>query len=65
MRSVRVETKQLGAMMILSTLLLTQAVRAAAPTEAVRVAEIMLLYQRDNGGWPKNYDEDQVLTEAT
>jgi len=50
-------------MMILVTLALSQAVGAAAPTEAVRLAEIMLLHQRDNGGWPKNYDEDQTPTE--
>jgi len=51
-------------MMILSTLLLIQTVRAAVPSEAVRRAEVMLLYQRDNGGWPKNYDEDQALTDS-
>jgi PelA/Pel-15E family pectate lyase len=29
--------------------------------DAIRVAETMLLYQRDCGGWPKNYDTDAVL----
>lgn len=43
-------------------LTLVQGVRAASP-EAIRKAETMLLYQRENGGWPKNYDEDQDLTE--
>ena len=27
-------------------------------------AENILLYQRDNGGWPKNYDQDHKLTGA-
>ena len=30
----------------------------------LRIAENVLLYQRDTGGWPKNYDRDQELTEA-
>lgn len=50
--------------MIISMLTLPLGVRAAPPTKAVKVAETMLLYQRDNGGWPKNYDEDQALTDA-
>jgi len=49
--------------MVLTTLLLSPAAHAAVSSEAVRVAEIMLLYQRSNGGWPKNYDEDQILTD--
>jgi len=31
--------------------------------EAVRIAETVLLTQRDNGGWPKNYDRARVLSE--
>ena len=27
-------------------------------------AENILLHQRDNGGWPKNYDRNRELTEA-
>jgi len=34
-----------------------------AGAEAVRVAENMLLYQRDSGGWPKGKDMQRVLTE--
>ena len=30
--------------------------------EALRIAETVLLYQRDNGGWPKNYDRARELT---
>lgn len=30
--------------------------------EAVRVADNLLLYQRDTGGWPKNIDMARVLT---
>jgi PelA/Pel-15E family pectate lyase len=32
-------------------------------TEAVRIADNLLLYQRDNGGWEKNVDMARVLTE--
>jgi PelA/Pel-15E family pectate lyase len=32
--------------------------------EARRIAETVLLYQRDNGGWPKNYDRARGLSEA-
>jgi PelA/Pel-15E family pectate lyase len=35
-----------------------------ASDEAVRVADNVLLYQRDTGGWPKNIDMAMVLTEA-
>ena len=31
--------------------------------ESIRIAENILLYQRHNGGWPKNYDEARRLTE--
>jgi PelA/Pel-15E family pectate lyase len=63
-RSVRTVTRKLEATMIISMLTLSLGVRAAPPTEAVRVAEIVLLYQRDNGGWPKNYDKGHALTDA-
>nr|MBD3622676.1 pectate lyase [Sunxiuqinia sp.] len=32
-------------------------------TEITRIADNMLLYQRSNGGWPKNYDMRAILTE--
>src|SRR3989442_10306478 len=32
-------------------------------TEAVRIADNVLLYQRDWGGWPKNIDMASALTE--
>ena len=32
--------------------------------EALRIAETVLLYQRDKGGWPKNYDRARRLSEA-
>ena len=62
-QSVRCDTRQLAARMVLTTLLLSPVAHAAASSEAVRVAEIMLLYQRSNGGWPKNYDKDHALTD--
>ncbi|MCX6333342.1 MAG: pectate lyase [Bacteroidia bacterium] len=31
-------------------------------TEIIRIADNILLYQRDNGGWPKNYDMQAILT---
>ncbi len=31
-------------------------------TEITEIADNMLLYQRDNGGWPKNYDMQAILT---
>ena len=30
--------------------------------EALRIAETVLLYQRDNGGWPKSYDRARNLS---
>ena len=30
--------------------------------EITNIADNMLIYQRDNGGWPKNYDMQAVLT---
>jgi PelA/Pel-15E family pectate lyase len=31
-------------------------------TEITMIADNMLLYQRNNGGWPKNYDMQAILT---
>ena len=31
-------------------------------TEITKIADNILLYQRNNGGWPKNYDMQAVLT---
>jgi PelA/Pel-15E family pectate lyase len=33
-------------------------------SEAVRIADNVLLYQHQSGGWPKNIDMSQVLSEA-
>ena len=33
-------------------------------SEAIRIADNVLLYQHDTGGWPKNLDMAQVLTAA-
>lgn len=32
------------------------------PTEIVNIADNMLLFQKNNGGWPKNYDFFAILT---
>ncbi|MFA9389781.1 MAG: pectate lyase [Prolixibacteraceae bacterium] len=32
--------------------------------EAIRIAENVLLYQRDNGGWPKNTDMQLILSQS-
>jgi PelA/Pel-15E family pectate lyase len=32
------------------------------PTQIKEIADNILLYQRDNGGWPKNYDMLAILT---
>src|SRR6478752_1801013 len=32
------------------------------PTEVTAIADNILLYQKDNGGWPKNYDMQAILT---
>lgn len=37
---------------------------ASAPADDLRTVENILLYQRDTGGWPKNYDREQDLTET-
>jgi len=37
---------------------------AYAPTEIREIAANVMLFQRDNGGWPKDYDMLAVLTEA-
>lgn len=34
-----------------------------AGKEALGIAETVLLYQRSNGGWPKNYDSIRVLSD--
>ena len=31
-------------------------------TEFIKIADNILIYQRDNGGWPKNYDMQAILT---
>jgi PelA/Pel-15E family pectate lyase len=31
-------------------------------TQITEIADNMLIYQRDNGGWPKNYDMQAILT---
>ena len=36
---------------------------ASASQRRWRIAETILLYQRNNGGWPKNYDETEHLSE--
>lgn len=33
-----------------------------AENEITKIADNMLLYQRNNGGWPKNYDMQAILT---
>ena len=33
-------------------------------SEITKIADNMLLYQRNNGGWPKNYDMQAILTGA-
>ncbi|MBP1677639.1 MAG: putative pectate lyase [Bacteroidetes bacterium] len=33
------------------------------PNEITRIADNILLFQRNNGGWPKNYDMQAILTE--
>jgi PelA/Pel-15E family pectate lyase len=33
-------------------------------TEITKIADNILLFQRNNGGWPKNYDMRAILTEA-
>lgn len=33
------------------------------PTEVEKIADNILLYQKNNGGWPKNYDMLAILTE--
>ncbi len=37
---------------------------AAAFADKLKIAENVLLYQRATGGWPKNYDREQDLTET-
>ena len=33
------------------------------PSQVIEIADNILLYQEDNGGWPKNYDILAILTE--
>ena len=33
-----------------------------ATAKSLQVAETILLYQRNTGGWPKNYDESRALS---
>jgi len=33
------------------------------PTEIAKIADNILLYQKNNGGWPKNYDMFAILSE--
>jgi PelA/Pel-15E family pectate lyase len=33
-------------------------------TQLVEIADNILLYQKNNGGWPKNYDMQAILTDA-
>ncbi len=35
-----------------------------ATAEALRIADLVLLYQRDSGGWPKNIDMGKPVSEA-
>src|ERR1700761_3497445 len=34
------------------------------PTEVKAIADNILLFQKNNGGWPKNYDPFAILTSA-
>ena len=34
------------------------------PTDITAIADNILLYQKENGGWPKNYDVQAILTQA-
>jgi PelA/Pel-15E family pectate lyase len=44
--------------------ILQQAAEFYNSAEAIRIAETVLLYQSDNGGWPKNYDRIAELSES-
>ncbi len=33
------------------------------PSQVIEIADNILLYQKDNGGWPKNYDMLAILTD--
>ena len=54
------------AAIVVTVLMVLGACFIAEATSAVdlQVAETVLLYQRKSGGWPKNYDRKQQLTEA-
>jgi len=47
----------------LSLIAIAMAAHAVADEKADRIIETVLLYQRDNGGWPKNYERDQKLSD--
>jgi len=34
------------------------------PTEIIKIADNMLLFQKENGGWPKNYDFFAILSDS-
>ena len=42
---------------------LSASARSSGDRDALRVAETVLLYQRNNGGWPKNYDRKRALSD--
>lgn len=49
---------------IAETSLLTSPESFYASEEAKRIAENLLVYQLENGGWPKNYDWKKTLSEG-
>lgn len=42
---------------------LSAGARSSGDRDALRIAGTVLLYQRSNGGWPKNYDRRRSLSE--
>lgn len=42
---------------------LSASARSSGERDALRVAETILLYQRNNGGWPKKYDRERTLSD--
>ncbi|MGC6450047.1 MAG: pectate lyase [Pirellulaceae bacterium] len=49
---------------ILLTIILLTAELSDAEADLLQTAETVLVYQRESGGWPKNYDREERLTEA-
>ena len=49
---------------ILLTIILLTAELSGAEADLLQTAETVLVYQRESGGWPKNYDREERLTEA-